>query len=290
MRGAPKTRVQDAPSPGTQPREAIAADDKSVRGAAAGGTARPHLLAAASHDGGVVLAQHQIPDKGSEITELPALHTALTCTAWWSAPTPAHPAGHRQLARLAWSALCSPSRQNQPTLLAACHNALSGPSSDFAPEHVEYSRGHGCTEQRTTRTKTITPGDGIDFPHAAQVFRIRRDVGGLDGQRTHKEVAHCITSLPTPAGAKQLAGYTRAHWASRTAATGSATSLRRGRLHAAHRHAPQAMAIIRNLIITAFRIAGWANLARARRHYARAALRCLDLLITRPSKPDKPRS
>ena len=56
---------------------AVAIDGKSVRGAAAGGNPRPHLLSAATHDGAIVIAQHQIPDKGSEITELAALVAEL---------------------------------------------------------------------------------------------------------------------------------------------------------------------------------------------------------------------
>jgi hypothetical protein len=37
---------------------------------------------------------------------------------------------------------------------------------------------------------------------------VRRDVGGLDGQRTTKEMAHCIASLtPEQASPEDLAGY-----------------------------------------------------------------------------------
>jgi len=63
---------------GTPPRlPAVAIDGKSVRGAAAGGNTRPHLLSAATHDGAIVIAQRQISDKGSEIGELAALVTDL---------------------------------------------------------------------------------------------------------------------------------------------------------------------------------------------------------------------
>lgn len=102
---------------------------------------------------------------------------------------------------------------NQPTLFAACQRALSGPASAFAPEHIGTDRGHGRNEQRTTRTAPVTAKCAISFPHAAQVFRVRRDVDGLDGQRTRKEIAYCITSLDAEqAGAEQLAGYIRGHW------------------------------------------------------------------------------
>ena len=59
----------------------------------------------------------------------------------------------------------------------------------------------------------ITAESAIGFPHGAQVFRVRRDVGGLDGQRATKEIAHCITSLTAEqASPEDLAGYIRGHW------------------------------------------------------------------------------
>ena len=42
----------------------VAIDGKSVRGAATGGHPRPHLLAALTHDGSIVLAQRQIRRQG----------------------------------------------------------------------------------------------------------------------------------------------------------------------------------------------------------------------------------
>jgi hypothetical protein len=45
------------------------------------------------------------------------------------------------------------------------------------------------------------------------VFRLRRDTGGLDGQRTRKEIVYGITSMPTdlPSPA-HLNHYERQHW------------------------------------------------------------------------------
>lgn len=74
---------------------------------------------------------------------------------------------------------------NQPSLLTACQQVLSGPVEDFVAEHVAFERGHGRTEQRT-RVVAVTTESPITFPHAAQVFRVRRDVGGLDGP-THPQ-------------------------------------------------------------------------------------------------------
>jgi hypothetical protein len=58
------------------------------------------------------------------------------------------------------------------------------------------------------------PADGIDWPHAARVLRIRRDAGPTRGPWESKEIAYGITSLPAgPAGPRHLAIYARNHWA-----------------------------------------------------------------------------
>ena len=89
---------------------------------------------------------------------------------------------------------------------------LSGPATDFV-EHTEPSRGHGRTEERILRTTPVTAQVPIDFPHAAQVFRVIRYVGGLDDQRRTKEVAYCATSLaPDRATAPELGELLRGHW------------------------------------------------------------------------------
>ncbi len=169
---------------------------------------------------------------------------------------------------------------NQPHLLAALQQTLSGPASDFAPEHVAFDRGHGRTEQRTTRVAPVTSDSAITFPHAAQVFRVRRDVGGLGGQRVRKEVAHCITSLNAEqASPEQLARYIRGHWSIEN------------RLHwvrdvtydedksqAPTGTGPRVMASLCNLAISALRLHGHTNIASALRWTARDPARSLQIL------------
>lgn len=184
-------------------REAIAADGKVVRGAWRADGSQVHLLSAISHHTAVVLAQREIAAKTNEIPELAALLADLDLTGVVVTADALHTqhetARHLVADRHAHYVLTV--KGNQPHLLAACRQVLSGPASDFAPEHITFDRGHGRTEQRTTRVAPITGESAISFPHAAQVFRVRRDVGGLDGQRATKEIAHCITSL-TPAQAR----------------------------------------------------------------------------------------
>ena len=99
------------------------------------------------------------------------------------------------------------------------------------------------------------------------MFRIRRDTGGLDGQRSGKDIVHGIVSLGADlAGPRHLNAYARGHWTveNRLHWTRDVTfhednsQLRTGA-------APRALAGFRNLAINTCRLAGRANVAHARR-------------------------
>lgn len=61
-------------------------------------------------------------------------------------------------------------------------------SADYINEEVVGGR-------RIVREIWVRPGTGITFPRLAQVFRIRRQVFDLSGQRLSKEYVHGVTSL-----------------------------------------------------------------------------------------------
>ena len=161
-------------------------DGKVVRGAWRPDGSQVNLLSAISYDTAVVLAQREIAAKINEIPELSTLLADLDLTGTVVSADALHTqretARHLVADRGAHYVLTV--KGNQPSLLAACQKMLSGPAGDFAPAHVTFDRGHGRTEQRTTRVAPVTGESSIAFPYAAQVFRVRRDVGGLDGQRT----------------------------------------------------------------------------------------------------------
>ncbi|MFV2021393.1 transposase, partial [Micromonospora sp. LOL_023] len=122
----------------------------------------------------------------------------------------------------------------------------------------------GRAERRTIR---VTGCDDTLFPGARQVFRLRRDTGGLDGIRTSKQIIHGIVSLDaTQAGPQHLNAYVRGHWSVETRLhwTRDVTfneddsQLRTGA-------APRNVAAMRNLALNTFRLAGRANIAHARR-------------------------
>lgn len=263
-------------------RSAIAVDGKVVRGAWRPDGSQVNLLSAISHDTAIVLAQREIAAKTNEIPELSTLLADLDLTGVVVSADALHTqretARHLVADRGAHYVLTV--KGNQPRLLAACQKLLSGPAGDFAPEHITFDRGHGRTEQRTTRVAPITGESAITFPYAAQVFRIRRDVGGLDGQRTTKEIAHCITSLtPEQASPEDLGGYIRGHWAIENRLhwvrdfcyDEDRSQVRTG-------SGPHVMASLRNLAISALRLGGHANIAAGLRWTARDPSRSLTLL------------
>jgi len=190
-----------------------AADGKTVRGAVRADGSQVHLLSVLDVATGCVRAQREIDVKTNEIPELaPAIaHLDLTgrVVTLDALHTQAETARHLVEDKHAHYLMII--KGNQPSLLQAATEALTGPDAGFSgASWVGEGNGHGRRERRAIRT---APADGIDWPHAAQVMRIRRDSGPTRGAWTHKEIAYGITSLPRSlAGPRHLAHYARAHW------------------------------------------------------------------------------
>jgi predicted transposase YbfD/YdcC len=271
-------RKRAAPGrPGLPP--GYAADGKVLRGAVRPDGSRPHLLAVTSHDHGTVAAQVQVKDKTNEIPELPRLLCPLDLTGAVVTTDALHT--QRETARCLVedekAHYIMILKGNQLNTLVAAAERLAGPDTAFADAaDVAEGRGHGRRERRTVRT---APAAGLDWPYAAQVFRIRRDIGELHGPWTHKEVVYGVTDLPADlAGPAEIGGYVRAQWSIenrthyvRDVTFGEdASRVRTGDL-------PRALAAIRNTVIGALRLAGFANIAHGRRYHGRDNRRILTL-------------
>jgi predicted transposase YbfD/YdcC len=259
--------------------EQAAADGKSVRGAVRADGSQVHLLSVLDVATGCVRAQREIDAKTNEIPELaPAImHLDLIgqVVTLDALHTRAETARHLVEDKHAHYLMII--KGNQPSLLQATAEALAGPDASFADASwAGQSKGHGRRERRAIRT---APADGIDWPHAAQVLRIRRDSGPTRGPWTHKEIAYGITSLPPHlAGPRHLAFYARHHWAIENGEhyvrdktfSEDLQQVRTG-------NQPSAYAAIRNLVTGTFRRAGFANIAHVRRYYGRDDQRILAL-------------
>jgi predicted transposase YbfD/YdcC len=271
-------RAEPSGPPGWPDRGGVAFDGKTLRGARRRDGRRLGLLAGVEHASGRVLAQRAIDTKTNETPELRTMVAGMDLTGMVATADAAHcqrataeaivAAGGDYLLTL---------KANRAALLEQVARLLSGPDLDWADRrHTSRCRGHGRTEQRTVR---VAPATGIEFPHAAHVFRTVRYTGGLDGQRTSKQVVYGITSLSGPdAAPEQVAAYQRGHWGieNRTHYVRDTTF---GEDHSQARtgHAPETLATLRNLAIDTLRAAGYVNIAHARRHHTHHYTRVLDL-------------
>lgn len=258
-------RAVEHPAPqGVLPGAAV--DGKALRGART--EAGPvFLVAAIDHASGAVLGQWQVPSKRGEGVAARDLLTGLDAPGMVWTLDALHTT--RATARLITKQLDGHYiliiKGNQPIARAAAAALLAGPDSDWTEATTsEDDRGHGRVERRTIR---VAPADDSLFPGAVQAFRLRRDTGGLDGVMEHKEIVYGITSLPDVlAGPAHLNYYerrhrhieNRLHWVRDCTLHEDGSQLRTGT-------APQALAAFRNLAISAFRLAGRANIAHARR-------------------------
>lgn len=270
-------QARKPPVPGLLPQ--AAADGKTARGAVRPDGSQVHLLSAFHVGEGRTLAQREVGAKTNEIPELSpcledldlagvvvtldALHTQRETARFLREDHDAH---YFMIVKA-----------NQPALLEQVTDALKGTDADFAgAAWTEEGKGHGRREKRSIRT---APADGIDWPDAAQILRIRRDTGPTTGPWTSKEIAYGITSLPADlAGPRHLAIYARQHWGieNREHYVRDVT-FREDAQKARTGNQPAAYAAVRNLVIGAARKAGFANIACARRYYARGDQRILAL-------------
>ena len=263
---------------GRAPRvQAIAVDGKTLRGTCdETGQGGVHLLAAMTHDSGVVVAQREVDSKTNEITCFQPLLSTLDMAGVVVTADALHTqrAHARHLVENLGADYVFTVKENQPTLFAQL-DAL--PWTEI-PVHTTEGKGHGRVERRTIRVQPA-PED-IAFPYTAQVFLIERYVTDTTGGNNSAVAVLGVTSLTaTKAGATDIALHVRKHWRIenqlhyvRDVTYGEDASQIRTR------NAPRVMASLRNLAVSILRLAGNTNIAAALRHTARDVTRPLQLL------------
>jgi predicted transposase YbfD/YdcC len=258
-------RASEHPVPqGVLPGAAV--DGKALRGART--DAGPvFLVAAIEHARGAVLGQRQVPSKRGEGVAARDLLTGLNVPGmvWTLDALHTTKATARLITKDLRGHYVLIIKGNQPIAHATAQVLLAGPDAEWAETTAaEDDRGHGRIERRTIR---VAPADDTLFPGARQAFRLRRDVGGLDGVWERKEIVYGIASLPADLAAPAHLNYyerrhwaveNRLHWVRDCTLHEDSSQLRTGT-------APRALASFRNLAISAFRLAGRANIAHARR-------------------------
>lgn len=264
-----------ATTPTTTP-AVIAVDGKSVRGTfARTGGAGVHLFSALTHGHGTVLGQQCVAEGTSEIAWMQPLLDRIELTGVVVTADALHTTrDHARYLHDRGAFYVFTVKENQHRL----HHRLAALSWPDGRTHTTADIGHGRLEQRTL--EILPAPTDLGFPHATQVWQITRY---RTDQTTRKRQTHTVfgvTNLPTShAGPPQIATHLRRHWhiENRLHWVRDVTY---GEDHSRIRTGttPRAMATLRNLAISALRLAGHTNIAQGLRHMSRDTTRPLTLL------------
>ncbi|MFB4303173.1 ISAs1 family transposase [Actinomadura sp. NTSP31] len=236
-------------------RPGLAVDGKSVRGARRSDGNRPHLGAAATHEG-VVLAQRQVAAKSGEtscftdllgplnlhgtVVTADALHTVREHADWlvehkhadYIMVTKGNQKHlHAQLKRLPWREV---------------------PLGERTRDH-----SHGRDEIRRLKVCTVS---GLLFPHAAQAIQIKRRRANIATGKTTITTVYAITSLAAEqTGPAELARDIRGHWQLEALHHVRDVTFAEDASRVRTGQAPRVMASLRNLAIALQHAMGWTN-------------------------------
>ncbi|MCW2890739.1 MAG: transposase family protein [Actinomycetia bacterium] len=262
-------RPQDSP-------QHVAIDGKWLRGA---GDGPVKLFSALQHGDGVIIAQTRIPDDTTETTQVRALldpvdltGAVVTADAVHAArETAAYIAGERGADYLLTV------KGNTPRLQRAIYDKIQAECDAAVPDHAGTDRSHGRIVRRSLWAAAAD--ESIDFPHAAQIIRIRRDTLDIDGAMIAKEIIHAATSLDAKrANPEALAALTRGQWAIEAVHWIRDTAYREDHSTGYAGDGPQVMATLRNMAISLLRIAGITQITRTLQAFSRDRTRILDVI------------
>ena len=256
----------------------LAVDGKTVRGAVRPDGTQVHLLAAATHQTGLVIAQREVGAKSNEIpTFIPLLEPVNLAGAVITAD-----ALHTQVDHAAWligrdAHYLALVKRNHPTLFQQVRKL---PWREIPLGDRTRSRGHGRAEVRRLKAATVRGGSGLGFPHAVQAIEIKRRRRHLGTKKVQLATVYAITDLSADqASPAQLADLARGHWGA-IEALHHVRDVTYNEDHSRIRtgQTPRAMASLRNLAIGLAHLAGWHNIAAALDHYRSRPDHALQLL------------
>jgi predicted transposase YbfD/YdcC len=270
--------------PVREQRRVLALDGKTVRGAhipadagtdrgdgGDGGYRQPHLVSVLDQGSGAVLGQVAVAEKGSEVAAFTTLLDELDLTDVLITADAVHTnRNHAEYLHKRGNHYLLTAKSNQPTLLRRLR-AL--PWKQLGVAARERGRGHGRVETRSISVVSLRPCPDLGgefFPHAAQAIKVVRRRRALTGRKWTTVTAYAITSLTgLQADPVLLARWLRGHGAIEALHWVRDVSFDEDRSQVRTGHGPQIMAALRNLVITALRLAGHTNIAAALRHHAR---------------------
>ena len=164
---------------------------------------------------------------------------------------------------------------NQPGLQRAIYDAIQE-ECPREPDHSELDYGHGRIIRRSI---WVTAAGDLDFPHATQVMRIRRDGYDAAGALISKEIVHAVTSLaPGPGHARRVARIARGQWGIESVHWLRDTTYGEDANTGYAGNGPQVMATFRNIAISLLHVAGITEITRTLQAITRDRNRALNVL------------
>jgi len=260
----------------------VAVDGKTLRGAKRTDGTQAQLLAALSHDTGMVLGQRNVEnDKTNEILafapllELIALAgKVITADAMHTQRKAASYVVEAKKAHYIFGV-----KKNQPALWDAGIDALHGIDID-RPEHETSQRGHGRIDRHRVWTAPVPPT--IKFPHARLYIIVERESSTLADERTSIETRIYVTDLNADqASPENLLRLVNGHWSIENSLHWVRdVTFDEDRSQVRTGTTPRVLATLRNLAISIIRYATSraVNIAAATRQLARQPDTTLDLL------------
>jgi predicted transposase YbfD/YdcC len=251
-----------------------------------------HLLAAYLPQEGIVLLQVAAGQKQNEIGVAPTLVQALDLRGKIVAADALHTQRALSVQILAaGGAYLWRVKENQPLLRAEIAELFTADPRTVEGGRVRHdlrtarqiTKGHGRREIRQLTASTELQGYS-DWPGLEQVFRLERERLETKSGKQTREVSYGLTSLtPADASPARLLALTRAYW-------GIENGLHYRRDVTFHEdgtrltqgHAGQVMATLNNLVLGLLRLAGFTNLAAARRYCDADLSHALALLAPAP--------
>ena len=267
----------------------VAIDGKSLRGTDPEESRRLHLLAAASHELGIPLAQCAVGEKTNEIpvasqllkhfdvagkvittdallTQRTFCKDVLAANADYALPVKANQKHLFEDIRDLFRPL---SETDLPEIDARRFENLHTQAEAHLDEHTDVETAHGFTTTRTLRCSTLLTHD-TDWPGLAQVYEYHIERRNTQTGKITHQTQYGITSLtPEKASAEDLLKLRRGHWTIenklhwvRDVIFGEDAS------HARTGSIPHVMAALRNTAISVLRFAGYTKISKTLRHFA----------------------
>jgi predicted transposase YbfD/YdcC len=254
-----------------EPLEGVAIDGKALRGSIQQGAANAYLLSAVSHRLSTVLAQVAVGDRTNEIGQIEELLEELTLTGLVITADALHTQVETAQRILEGGGdYLMVVKENQPTLRQEIELVFeTAPLRESIATASTTTTHGGRIETRSIAVSSAMAGLS-DWPGLDQVMKLERTVLKKATGEIREEIVYGVSSLSsrraTPPQLNQLwrehwTIENKLHWVRDVTFDEDRSQVRSG-------SAPQVMAALRNIAISALRLRKVSNIAAAQRKYA----------------------